>query len=275
MIRFLPFLCFFSMLYAEADFVVLTIPKSGTHMMLKLLPMLTEKRLLRLEQQSVIKGIRGSTHFVGKTDVSERLLQELCEDESYIVAHFQLGTVLREFTQRYPRYKKVIVVRDLRDVVVSYAHWLMYHPLPKSLKAPKSLDKKLMWIIQGGRTSEYASSISNIYRHGVEALRWMQDSDVYVVRFEDLCGEKGGGSEERQREVIQGLADHLDISMTDEKLEAIIGSLWGETENTLAKKKGSFRKGKIGSWKGAFTSMHIGAFKRRYGELQKKLGYLL
>ena len=87
-----------------------------------------------------------------------------------------------------------------------------------------------------------------------------------TVLFEDLVGEKGGGSKESQLEVIKAIVKHLDISLTEKEIqENVIDKLFGGT--------GTFREGKIGAWKNYFTPEHKKLFKLYGGEMLIKLGY--
>ena len=85
------------------------------------------------------------------------------------------------------------------------------------------------------------------------------------IRFEDLIGPNGGGDWETQLETIQKIADHLGITVTEEKIERVARNLFGGT--------GTFRKGQIGAWKKHFKEHHKQAFKAIAGQLLVDLGY--
>jgi sulfotransferase 6B1 len=86
-----------------------------------------------------------------------------------------------------------------------------------------------------------------------------------AVKFEDLIGEKGGGSLPRQQETIIRIAQYLGYKLSQADLQTIIDNLFGGTY--------SFREGKIGEWKHYFNDQHKTAFKKIAGQLLIDLGY--
>ena len=68
--------------------------------------------------------------------------------------------------------------------------------------------------------------------------------NLFVVRFEDLVGSKGGGSDKAQYEVVRRLCEALRIPVQRGKINTILESLYGNSV--------TFRKGMIGEWKKSF-----------------------
>ena len=95
----------------------------------------------------------------------------------------------------------------------------------------------------------------------------MDQKNVHVIRFEDLIGQAGGGSKEKQVYEIQKIAQHLDINLSIEQATDIAYRLFGGTF--------TFREGQIGSWKKYFTPEIKQVFKNTPGglDLLIQLGY--
>ncbi len=252
-------------LSAEEDFIVLTIPKSGTHLLQKLLYMISDKRAYQP------RYFEGDLPF--KAD-REPLPEELIEvyeathwKNRWFLSHFNYSIFLKGFVKEYPLYKRIILIRDLRDIVVSYTNWRKPQ-IDEILGKDASFDDRLEWMINSG-VPEYEYSMINIEKHAANALEWFDDPNTLVVRFEDLCGVKGGASERRQRKMILEIGRHLSIPISKIYLNYIVQNLWG---NDVLKSK-TFRNGKIGEWRDVFLPSHKKSFKKRLGKRLIELGY--
>lgn len=117
----------------------------------------------------------------------------------------------------------------------------------------------------GGMALEFNNFKETIPRNIKEAKKWLHDPKILVIRFEDLVGEKGGGSKEKQVQTIKNIAQFLEIELSDDKIEKICQSLWGGTW--------TFRKGTIGQWKEKFTEEHVRLFKEYLGQDLIDFGY--
>lgn len=86
-----------------------------------------------------------------------------------------------------------------------------------------------------------------------------------LVRFEDLVGERGGGSCAAQRKSIEQICSYLDLDVDKQKIASVQENLFGSS--------GTFRKGQIGSWRSEFSEEHKVAVKEVAGNLLIELGY--
>lgn len=93
----------------------------------------------------------------------------------------------------------------------------------------------------------------------------MHTKNVCVVRFEDLVGPQGGGSQEVQLDAMRKIANYLGIYPTDGELLGIALKLFGKFI--------TLRAGQIGSWKSHFSEQHKKEFKRVAAQLLVDLGY--
>jgi hypothetical protein len=97
------------------------------------------------------------------------------------------------------------------------------------------------------------------------AALWMRDPNVFVCRFEDLVGVNGGGSQEKQRNVMRALAQFLSLERTDQEINALSDQLYGGTW--------TFREGQIDSWKKFYSPANKELFKELMGQSVIDLGY--
>ena len=97
-------------------------------------------------------------------------------------------------------------------------------------------------------------------------MQWIGRPGVLVCRFEDLVGERGGGSVERQLRGIEMIGEHIGRPLGPGQAEAIVSRTWSQKSST-------FRKGVIGDWRNHFTEEHKQAFKEQAGAELVRLGY--
>lgn len=96
-------------------------------------------------------------------------------------------------------------------------------------------------------------------------IPWLSD-DCLLIRFEDLVGAKGGGSGQKQSETVRKLVEHLEIDLSEDKLNQIAGDVHNANSRT-------FRKGVIGGWRDEFTAEQSQWFKEKFNDLLVTLGY--
>lgn len=165
-----------------------------------------------------------------------------------------------------------LIVRDPRDVVTSHFHYVAEkHPQHRLHDHYVSLpddDARLMASICGvaGDHTADGDRLESIGEWMDAFLSWSEEPYVTVIRFEDLIGPKGGGSETRQLQTIRQLADHLDLTLSTDEVRYI-------RENVFSTDSSTFRKGLIGDWKNHFTPEHVDAFKQEAGDWLVKMGY--
>lgn len=178
-----------------------------------------------------------------------------------VTTHFNFAYLLEPYAQQ--GYAKIVFIRDLRDVCVSTVYFIN-EALDIILGTKAPFNERLAFVIQN-RHVWMDNSVFNIKKEANEALKWMQDPEVLVLRFEDLCGEKGGGSRESQLNVVRNVAGLLELSFGDDELQALADQVWGPSV--------TFRKGEIGDWRRHFNKAHIRIFKSVLGEELIRLGY--
>lgn len=236
----------------------ISIPKCGTNLLVKCLHLITQT------QQA--------TH--------DLLDESNLTQEDF---KFPLTIFISHLTYNKTKYAQVLkknfttlfIYRDPRDQAVSFTFFAQLLPgyaekIFPDLNIPIKdvpFTALLMDFITNGSWiyPNWISSQPNITNFYHEFLPWKDMPDVYALRFEDLVGPEGGGTEEAQARVISDIAQHVGIAMTQDRVKEITYRLFGH--------RWTFREGKVGSWKKYFTPEHKQAFKQVAGQLLIDLGY--
>ena len=100
---------------------------------------------------------------------------------------------------------------------------------------------------------------------------WIDDPNVYAVKFDDLVVERGGPAEEKRLHNVERILDHLGVSLSFEQIKSQFASYTLNPEESHTFKKGG--KGSIGGWKDLFNAEHKEAFKQVAGQTIIELGY--
>ena len=160
----------------------------------------------------------------------------------------------------------VCILRDPRDVAVSQMHYLKQlknHFAHGEYMALPSDHERLMVSIRGGELGgRRLQPLAERYRR---FLGWERDGGAVMVRFEDLVGPGGGGSEEAQHLAVERVAVHLGVTVGEGTMRAVEEGLFGVGR--------TFRKGQIGGWREEFTTEHERAVEEAAGSLLVELGY--
>lgn len=162
-----------------------------------------------------------------------------------IKTHLQTKFFKRQLKGRSPCPKIIVVIRDPKDVLVSYYHFL---------KMGKLFDGD--WHEYMKYAKEKQIPYGDVVDHILSWWKYHDHPNVHFVKYGDL--KKAPGTS------IQGVADILQVPITETILEAIV------QETSFASMKARptekyfsetipmdmskfFRQGKVGSWKEYFT----------------------
>lgn len=255
-----------------------SLPKSGTHLLSKALEGLPgiNHSGSHLERKKIAEFVDPEVDYptVGREDIHipddlkaiERLLKTIKTGE-YLTSHMVFNPPMHELLIKM-NFKTLLLLRDPRDVVLSWANFIakeeshLLYPFFKN----KSLDYRITSGIRGIEkeitgTRRQPPIEELIRRHS----KWKTDGDAFLVKFEDLIGEKGGGSKRKQRKVIKGLVKFLEMKCEKSLIVNVCDNLFGGTY--------TFNKGVIGRWQETYTEEHKKIFKEKAGHLLIELGY--
>ena len=236
--------CITNHLLATSGLVILVgIPKCGTHLLSQTVSLLTDTRI----------------DFIGDFGCGYKLLSEKgvqnLKESGKRITHSHLLSTENNFDLATQHAIKILFIyRDPRDQVVS----LFYHkqrPPAVGASIPRKPQRPLTQLI---------SEVNNRYRN---QLGWIKQPNVYAIKFEDLIGPKGGGSQNIQLQVMRNIADFLGLHKSDEEIKNLANKVHGSNMSW------TFRKGQIGAWKKEFTRGQRLLFRDKNQALLEELGY--
>lgn len=227
------------------EICIITLPKGGTHLLTKTIKLISEDDLI----------LGGSV----KT-----------KKNNTILLHHLWKGVLPVFENK--KAKKILLIRDIRDAIVSQKHWInkqenwggkgaIMSDEEVSRFLSLSSDEQISYLIKQDSSREFMQHFSS------SILKIVKNKQAYIIKYENLVGSKGGGNDIKQKETIKYLGSLLGYDITPEKVDSIASKLYGAEGST------TFRNGQIGSWKNEFSKENIVLFKKHFPDYLVTLGY--
>jgi hypothetical protein len=186
----------------------------------------------------------------------------------FVTAHWPRDLELRTMLDELG-YRTIFLFRDPRDVVVSSMFFVMArpsHPLHGRYARLGSDGDRLLASIRGLEPTPEARGFPGIPSQYARFRPWLIEDGTLPCRFEDLVGERGGGSDQAQREAVEAIGRHLARPLTPDRRERIAARAWSAGSVT-------FRKGAIGEWRRHFDERHLEAFHGKGAEMVRAYGY--
>jgi len=152
---------------------------------------------------------------------------------------------------RAAQLKHLMIIRDPRDVLVSFVHFVLRpeHILSKDFRG-LSPDQRLLLAMEGGRGPHSGYEITGLREAFASILAWQREPDVLFMRFESLIGERGDGSSAAQRDAVRAICQHLELEHDDKLIDHVCLRAFDTDAAT-------FRRGKIGAWQDELTPEQI------------------
>lgn len=188
-----------------------------------------------------------------------------------VLAHAPRPRLLKSHEYFDPRYKKVIyVVRDPRDVVLSYYH---FRVKCKAVEEGHGMDEHVSRFLAGTLDSHGS--------WGENVGSWLgargQDSNFLLLKYENLL--------ENPARELRRVASFLSIDATNERIERAIklssfGQMrrleqehdWEAIKNTR-KDKAFVRSARSGQWRTGLPETAVADIEQAWGHLMQPLGY--
>lgn len=258
-----------------------SLPKSGTHLTAKCLKLMgySERdhvgsaqvlnpglvsKFRRLSMMPIRQGylVGIDTPVEISRSTVNRMLRNAPE-RSFITAHVGYSTALLDAVVRHG-VQPIVVSRDPRAVLVSFVHYVAQrkeHVLHTEFEM-LSMEDRFDAVLNGRR-------FRNAY---LEPLRirclaldgWLHSPDTLKIRFEDLVGNRGGGSDDIQRATLSRLAETLGIK--NPPIDTVMEELFGPGRHT-------FRKGQVASWQEEIPATLLPDVDRCVGDIVERWGY--
>ncbi len=176
--------------------------------------------------------------------------------------------------------KKIVLVRDLRDMFISTLNWIedsrhymhasvsfkaFWGLVPFEEKIREVIDyehrpKHIVW----KRKNRYIPQ--QIQKMVKRAIQLSKQPNTLVVKFEDLSGGMG---REKQLETMKEINSYINLALEDDEYEFLMENLFG---NKLIPTF-TYRKGKTFGWKSLLSDSLCEQIWNLYGEDLLELGY--
>lgn len=227
-----------------------SLPKSGTHLVTAILELRNELNhsYLHIPTSAVNKSI---------------------QDQNFELNSSRMTGYLRSvrkgqfFSSHLPYDQKVIrllddsdiniinIIRDPRDILISRLHYvkgLKRHRLHDYIYNQCADDKERMErFIFGPKDGEQVAGLVPYIITLQRFKGWMNDPSVLTLKYEDLVGERGGGTRSAQINAYQKLFDHIGLPLDKSGFDEL-SKATGQTRTP------TLRKGVIGGWKNQLDS---------------------
>lgn len=165
----------------------------------------------------------------------------------------------------------IFILRDLRDIAVSNHFYILKdrsHRLHRYFASLPNDAARLRASILGVPSEELGGARASLsIREHAEGYRgWLSEPNCHVVRFEDLIGASGGGSEERQLASLRGMFAYAGIAVDEAEARGIAAAAIGSKSRT-------FRKGQAGDWRNHVDGELAALVDEELGDLLEAFGY--
>jgi sulfotransferase 6B1 len=238
----------------EPRIVCLTVPKSGTHLLERVLclhPRLYRARVPTLTEVNVATdgGLRAR---VGALKPGQILIAHLPHRRYWERALVDGGV------------RMLFLMRDPRDVAVSEAAYVAaradhrHHDLFAGVTDPH---ERIRIAIEG-----VPDRLRPLRERLAPYAEWLSVPGVLGVRFEDLVGARGGGDDATQAAVVRAIFHHLGVAIDDDRVARLRAGAVSDSSPT-------FRRGQIGGWREAFDGDTAAVFNGAAGDLTDLFGY--
>jgi len=230
------------------------IPKSGTHLLKKVAEALTGTRA------TWIKRYTGTYK-----EINDRAIHQAMRSRQTLLSAHLHGTPENIATIEKHQLKTVIIYRDPRDQAVSLSYYL--HRM--SPRARQMFGNNLLNLGLGNERISQTNLLTLIIGKLAESYALftplLGEPNILAIRFEDLVGARGGGSNEASIQALAQIAERLTGTANEKRVHEVAARLFGGTL--------TFRKGKIGSWKEEFTAEQKKLCTQVASQLLIDLGY--
>jgi sulfotransferase 6B1 len=167
-------------------------------------------------------------------------------------------------------FKRILIVRDPRDVLVSFALWVplvpSHHLYRRFHRDLPSNESRISACLDGLASDGDGPGIES-YPERLQAYAgWLDDPECLIVRFEDLIGPMGGATRDAQVATIDMIARHVGRPLDPDATQRLATNVWSERSRT-------FRRGAVGDWRNHLTQSHLARLEAGAGEIISALGY--
>ena len=260
-------------LYARAQFwrrgpriYVNSIPKAGTHLLAAELEKFPELRNSLLHVQ-VPRPLVDAATAGGESAYAEWIARQAAtvQGGQFFTGHnFHFPELERRLVAM--EIKPLFMLRDPRDILVSRYHYIMglrRHPVHSFLSGSLSKEgERYRALILGDPTVPQLPAMRPMLER---FIGWMRSPATAAIRFEDLIGERGGGTREAKYAALKRICDHC--GLPTRRLDDFAA--------TPAKATATLRKGQAYGWTESLPEPAVELLTEECGDLIEEMGYPL
>lgn len=242
-----------------------SMPKAGTHLLTSLL-----EGIPRMRFGAHVVSYLGKDG-IGEDAEFEHLTRRLrlLRDSHYISGHLAYDPDV-EAVIRQAGVTMVTIVRDPRAQVISWAHYLLNNRhvpgrewVLENYPDMESLLPALVMGIGEPFVYPYLPDLGERFRR---YSGWIDSEASIVLRFEDLVGSRGGGSDEAQIAATQRILRHLGYDESQVAAADVAANVFSPNSAT-------FRAGQIDSWREELPEDLVAEANRLCGDHLQRWGY--
>lgn len=241
-----------------------SLPKSGTHLLMRLLDLFgfyqdrlnLNGSLVRITERSPIRRIIKSRYVSNTTglpmdmdDLNLKINQSWLEarlkrvpDSHYLPSHLPYDAETEKLLQGMG-YKIVFIMRDPRDVVVSYVNHVVKdssQPLYRYFRSLPRMEDRMSAVLHGCESDGY--TLAPLKQRIMHCKGWIESDSVCSISFEHLIGVQGRGDKEKQLKTIIEIEKFLGLSLDEFRRDEIASNIFSREAKT-------FHKGLKGGWR--------------------------
>lgn len=262
----------------EAKWVANGFPKSGTHLLIRLiLPIAplegpTEGGFFEQPWAGTFQGNSFTLRRVPLKQTAFRLGR--IGNGRMVKGHVGYDPRLAEFIDM-AGITHTFIHRDLRDVAVSQAYHILNaedderlaHPRPE-IYDRDNFDHLLLQVIEGH------AGFPGLIERWERFAPWLDDDWTIVTRFEDILADPEGEADRIWAKAMHRMADRFGVAINfDADGRKTVTAVMAESSRQRHLSP-TFRQGKAGGWREVFTDEHLAAFEMTGGEAWiRRLGY--
>lgn len=256
------------------DFVLNSIPKCGTHLIMSCIYHLINKYVDEACDYGAIEAkIRKHQDLTDYLRLLQTLKGQNFIHKTHIPYYPQVEDVLLEAGMKW-----IFCMRDPRDAIVSLVFYMEglkhngnhrdFMLLDSQIYDRLTLSNK----INSAMTGTYCTNYLEKFLRAMYG--WTKSPYGLVVRYEDLIGPAGGGSTEAQIKTIREIASYLNVIVSEDELKAVAAHTNRFKKPSVQHVLGEhYVQGQIGNWRMYFDESNKALFKQLFGNELIELGY--
>lgn len=245
-----------------------SVPKAGTHLITSELNRLNlaTNSWLHINTRWVNKKTKKRVplrEFELNLSRFEQLIEKVPQG-TYFSSHLPYSKELDEFIGE-SAFRSIFVIRDPRDVLVSSYFYIMNlkrHPAHNFFLSLPNDISRYQALLYGHPEYKTMEPLEDSYK---AFSQWTASRNVLTVRFEDLIGAVGGGSDQSRLDILKKMAKHIDPNLK---------TMYSDRELlTTQRKSATFRAGKVSTWRQSVPKNLVLEIEEACENMVKKLGY--